>query len=140
MKEEVFSCMNVRVESPDGTMYVNIMEDEKKNPFKIIIHIGKAGSNLSAWASALADFVSEVLPRIGVNGTVAMLLNIRSDKIAMATNAWTAEKSEVVHSGPEAIAFALIKYRAEKHREFMKSLGIGEDDDLEDYFRPASTA
>lgn len=143
LKEDVYSCINIRVESPDGTMYVTVVENEGKMPFKVFVNIGKAGSPLMAWATALCDFVSEALPRVGVNGVVAMLLNVRGDRISYITNTWAAtEENEkvAVHSGPEAIAYALIKYRSEKHREFMKSLGINEDDDLEDYFRPANSA
>ena len=142
IKEDVFNSINIRVESPDGTMFITVLENEGNLPFKILVHIGKAGTSLSAWADALAEFVSEALPRIGVNSVIAMLLNIRSDRVAFIKDTWTRGDDGVivVRSGPEAIAYALIKYRTEKHRDFMKGLGIREDDDLEDYFRPANSA
>lgn len=141
LKEDVFNSINIRVESPDGTMFITVMENEGKMPFKILVNIGKAGTSLSAWATALADFVSEALPRIGVNAVVALLLNIRSDRVSFIRDTWSNSEGVItVRSGPEALAYALIKYRTEKHREYMKSLGIGEDDDLEDYFRPSISA
>jgi hypothetical protein len=140
LKEDVFNSINVRVESPDGTMFVTVMENEGALPFKVLVNIGKAGTSLAAWANALADFVSESIPRLGVNGVVAMLLNIRSDKVSFTPDTWTRDGIVTVRSGPEAIAYALIKYRTEKHRDFMKGLGISEDDNLEDFFRPANSA
>ena len=136
-KEEVFKSINVKIESPDGTMYVTILENEGLMPFRVMINIGKAGSPLNAWAYALADFVSDALPRIGLNSVISKLLSIHSDKVAIVPDTLTNEGIITVRSGPEAIAYALIKYRTEKQREYHKRIGINEDDDFEDHFRPA---
>jgi hypothetical protein len=139
-KEEVFKSINVKVESPDGTMYVTVLENEGTVPFRVIVNIGKAGSALNAWASCLADFVSDALPRVGVNSVIAKLLNVRGDRVSFVPNTWTHDGLVTVHSGPEAIAYALIKYRTEKQRECLRNMGISEEDDLEDFFRPANSA
>lgn len=140
-KEEVFRSINIKVESPDGTMFVTVMENEGTFPFKILVNIGKAGSALNAWATCLADFVSDALPRIGVNSVINRLMNITSDKSPTATPDTVSNDGVVyVRSGPEAIAYALIKYRTERQRELMRNLGIRDEDDLEDFYRPANSA
>jgi hypothetical protein len=138
--EEVFKSMNVKIESPDGTMYVTVMENEHGVPFKIMVNIGKAGSSLNAWAAIVADFVSDTITRVGVNSAIAKLLNVSSDKVSYTPDSVTNDGVTTIRSGPEAIAYALIKYRTERQRELMRKLGIREEDNLEDFFRPSNTA
>jgi len=134
--DKMYPCINVRVESPDGTMFVTIMENGEM-PFKVLVHIGKSGSSLAAWANCAAEFVGEAIPRLGLNTVIGKLLGISSDKISYTPD---SEGGVVtVKSGPEAIAYALIKYRLFKHRELLLSLGV-EDGDDEDSYRGPSAA
>jgi len=133
-----YPCINVRVESPDGTMFVTIMENEGMLPFKVLVHIGKSGSSLAAWANCAAEFVSEAIPRLGFNTVIARLLGITSDKVAFASDAVTDNGIVTVKSGPEAIAYALIKYRLFKYRELNKNLGLDEDGDEDNYRGPSA--
>lgn len=139
ISDTVYQSVNVRVESPDGTMFVTIMEGEGLLPFKVLVHIGKSGSSLAAWANCAAEFVSASIPRLGLNTVIAKLLGTTSDKISYTPDSVNGDGVVTVRSGPEAIAYALIKYRLYKHRELLKKLDI-EDDDGEDNYRGPSAA
>src|SRR5438552_1040406 len=58
-----------RVETPLGTMYVTITEDEKGQPFEVFISLGKAGGALMADVEAIGRLISLALrsgiPKIG---------------------------------------------------------------------------
>src|SRR5436309_8852081 len=54
-----------RVETPLGTMYVNITEDDKGQPFEVFISLGKAGGALRADVEAIGRLISLAL-RSGV--------------------------------------------------------------------------
>src|SRR5258708_1337643 len=50
-----------RVETPLGTMYVNITEDDKNQPFEVFISLGKAGGALMADVEAMGRLISLAL-------------------------------------------------------------------------------
>src|SRR5205809_6758324 len=50
-----------RVEAPLGTMYVNITEDDKGQPFEVFISLGKAGGALMADVEAIGRLISLAL-------------------------------------------------------------------------------
>src|SRR3989449_8358586 len=50
-----------RVETPLGTMYVNITEDDKGQPFEVFISLGKAGRALMADVEAIGRLISLAL-------------------------------------------------------------------------------
>src|SRR5439155_1484744 len=50
-----------RVETPLGTMYVNITEDDKGQPFEVFISLGKAGGALMADVEAIGRLISLAL-------------------------------------------------------------------------------
>jgi hypothetical protein len=135
----MLNSLNVKIESPDGTMFVTITEDGNDSPVKIFVHIGKSGSSLAAWANCAVEFIAEAIPRIGLNAVIARLLGITSDKVSYTTDSVTDEGVVTVKSGPEAIAYALIKYRLFKHREHLRKLGVDESDfDETDYRGPSA--
>ena len=43
----------VKVQTPDGTMYLIIMENEHGMPSRVDIQIGKSGTNIRAWYMAI---------------------------------------------------------------------------------------
>ena len=104
-----FKTFSVRVETPDGTMFVHILEDEKELPQKVIINVGKAGTNLTAWADAAARLVSKLLPN--VHGVIEELTGLTTARFSRLP------KGEIIHSGPEGIAYALLKYRGERYKD-----------------------
>jgi hypothetical protein len=106
---EKFKTLSVRVETPDGTMYVHVLENDKGLPCQVNINIGKAGTNLAAWADACARLVSRMMPNI--HGAIEELSGITSSGFRRMV------KGDVIRSGPAGIAYALLKYNKEKYTE-----------------------
>ena len=45
-------------QTPFGVCYVTINSDENENPFEVFITIGKAGSDIAAFAESLGRMIS----------------------------------------------------------------------------------
>lgn len=95
----------IRVETPDGTMFVLVDEDvTTQKPIAIRINIGKAGSPLMAWASAAAELVTLLLESgIDAHKILEKLTDIHSDKLAHSSGI-------PIYSGPDGLANALLLY------------------------------
>jgi ribonucleoside-diphosphate reductase alpha chain len=121
---ETFQSVQMKVRTPDGTMFVNVMEDADGKPFQIIINIGKAGSAIAAWAQALAATMSAGL-QSGVK-MEAFLTELSS--ITSSNRARTVDSTAT--SGPEGLWQALVRYRKIKFKELEEQLGdLLEEDD-----------
>lgn len=108
----------------EGAMFVNVVEDINGRPFKVFIHIGKSGAALYAWADGMAEMVSNSLQsNIPITTIARQLLGISSDKVIKRPDGLT------ISSGPEALAYALLTYAAEKTAELQRALGTDEDDE-----------
>jgi len=96
-----------KVETPYGTLYCTINEDEH-GPVEMFATVGKSGGNMESFTEALARQVSLSL-RAGVHidEIIDQMENIRSPQIA-----WDEE--ETVYSIPDAIAVALSRYQADR--------------------------
>jgi ribonucleoside-diphosphate reductase alpha chain len=93
-----------RLESPLGTMYVTITEDDKGQPFEVFISLGKAGGALMADVEAIGRLISLAL-RSGVPLTKVyrQLRDISSDRaVGLGPNK--------VKSVPDAIGIAIEKW------------------------------
>jgi ribonucleoside-diphosphate reductase alpha chain len=90
-----------RMETPLGTMFVNITEDEKGQPFEVFINLGKAGGAAMADAEAIGRLVSLALRSgIPIQEVHRQLRGIASDRaIGLGPNK--------VLSVPDAIGMAL---------------------------------
>src|SRR6185503_16900223 len=51
----------IRKETPLGTMFVNITEDDKGQPFEVFLNLGKAGGSAMADAEAMGRLISLAL-------------------------------------------------------------------------------
>jgi ribonucleoside-diphosphate reductase alpha chain len=100
---ETFQSVQMKVRTPDGTMFVNVMEDADGKPFQIIINIGKAGSAIAAWAQALAATMSAGL-QSGVK-MEAFLTELSS--ITSSNRARTVDSTAT--SGPERLNLKSLK-------------------------------
>ncbi|HZH80484.1 MAG TPA: vitamin B12-dependent ribonucleotide reductase [Gemmatimonadales bacterium] len=97
-----------RVETPLGTMYVNITEDDKGQPFEVFISLGKAGGALTADVEAIGRLISLAL-RSGVPmpEVYRQLRGISSDRVVgLGPNK--------VLSVPDAIGIAIEKWMQDK--------------------------
>src|SRR5438876_6993804 len=97
-----------RVETPLGTMYVNITEDDKGQPFEVFISLGKAGGALMADVEAIGRLISLAL-RSGIPMTeiYRQLRGISSDRAV-------GLGSSKVLSVPDAIGIAIEKWMQDK--------------------------
>ena len=97
-----------RIESPLGTMYVTITEDERGQPFEVFMSLGKAGGALMADVEAIGRLISLAL-RSGVplKEIYRQLRGISSDRaVGLGPNK--------VMSVPDAIGIAIEKWMQDK--------------------------
>lgn len=117
MATNLYKSYNMKVRTPDGTMFVNILEDVNNQPFQVIINIGKAGSQVAAWAQGLAACISAGLQNgVKIETFLTELSSITSDKEARTVNS-------NCRSGPEGVWKALVRYRNERFKELQEQLG-----------------
>src|SRR5216110_1458375 len=97
-----------RVETPLGTMYVTITEDDKGQPFEVFISLGKAGGALMADVEAIGRLISLALRSgIPMREIYRQLRGISSDR------AVGLGPSKVL-SVPDAIGIAIEKWMQDK--------------------------
>ena len=97
-----------RLETPLGTLYVTITEDDRSQPFEVFMSLGKAGGALMADVEALGRLISLAL-RSGVPITEVyrQLRGISSDRaIGLGPNK--------VLSVPDAVGIAIERWLQEK--------------------------
>lgn len=131
----VYKSTTIKVKTPDGTLFVDVLEDNDGKPFKLLARIGKSGSTTMAWVDAVAALASHVLETNGLDYTIQTLYNIRSDRVVVT--GMIRNRAIEVHSGPEGFAYALSAYKRDKYNQLKDKLGLSEDDD--DNYRSAST-
>jgi ribonucleoside-diphosphate reductase alpha chain len=108
-----------RVESPLGTMYVTITEDDKGQPFEVFMSLGKAGGALMADVEAVGRLISLALRSgIPLKEIYRQLRGISSDR------AVGLGPSKVL-SVPDAIGIAIEKWMLEKQGVQQDLLGEG---------------
>ena len=97
-----------RVETPLGTMYVTITEDDKGQPFEVFVSLGKAGAPLMADVEAMGRLISLSLRSgIPMKEIHRQLRGISSDRVVgLGPNK--------VMSVPDAIGIAIEKWMQEK--------------------------
>lgn len=124
--QEVYETLTFRVRTPDGTMFVIVLEDDNGKPAGVHINIGKAGTSVSAWANATAILITRLFEAgVGVNEIIKELSELTSEKMVLS-----GDERVPIRSGPDGLSYALMSYRRMKFREFV---GVLEGD--EDTFR-----
>jgi ribonucleoside-diphosphate reductase alpha chain len=97
-----------RLETPLGTLYVTITEDDKGQPFEVFMSLGKAGGALMADVEALGRLISLALRSgIPIKEIHRQLRGISSDR----TMGLGPHK---VMSVPDAVGIALERWMQEK--------------------------
>src|SRR5437879_2818594 len=90
-----------RVESPLGTMYVTITEDDKGQPFEVFMSLGKAGGALMADVEAIGRLISLAL-RSGIP-----LMEIHRQLRGISSDRAVGLGPNKVMSVPDAIGIAI---------------------------------
>jgi len=111
MMTESFNSSVIQVGTPDGTMYVTVIEDSTGNPVSIQIQIGKTGTSIRAWTSAITGLINRLL---SYNTPLA---DIISDLASHSTSKSSFNRSGSVKSGPDGVVYALFVYQKNKYVE-----------------------
>lgn len=102
-RSEVLDSYTARIETPDGTMFVTIIENQNK-PIEVKVMIGKTGYSVFAWAEALAGVISLCLSSgVQIQQIIQEISNITTDKVRLSS-------TSSVRSGPEGVALGMMKY------------------------------
>jgi ribonucleoside-diphosphate reductase alpha chain len=107
-RPEVLRGTTRRVETPLGTLYVTITEDDKAQPFEVFMTLGKAGGALMADVEALGRLISLALRSgIPIKEIYRQLRGISSDRvIGLGPNK--------ILSVPDAVGIAIERWMQEK--------------------------
>src|SRR5690349_10715026 len=107
----------IRKETPLGTMFVNITEDDKGQPFEVFLNLGKAGGSAMADAEAMGRLISLALRSgIPLPELHKQLRGISSDRaVGLGPNK--------VLSLPDAIGIALEEWYRDKQGIQQELLG-----------------
>ena len=108
MRPETLRGVTRRMETPLGTMYVTITEDEKGQPFEVFMSLGKAGGALMADVEAIGRLISLALRSgIPMKEIHRQIRGISSDRvIGLGANK--------VMSVPDAVGIAIERWMQEK--------------------------
>ncbi len=93
-----------RMDSPLGTMYVNITEDDRGQPFEVFVSLGKAGAPLMADVEAIGRLISLAL-RAGVP-----IRDIRRQLRGISSDRAVGLGPNKVLSVPDAIGIAIERW------------------------------
>ena len=104
-EREFYNGVSIRYLTPDGAAYINIVEDYPGKIRQIFFSVGKAGTSVNAWAFSLAEMTTFALQRESLHEVINKLSNITSERMVRVPNGMH------IHSGPEALFLALVKYR-----------------------------
>ncbi|HXI20247.1 MAG TPA: response regulator SirA, partial [Gemmatimonadales bacterium] len=107
-RPETLRGITRRLETPLGTMYVTITEDERGQPFEVFMSLGKAGGALMADVEAIGRLISLALRSgIPMREIHRQLRGISSDRsIGLGPNK--------VMSVPDAVGIAIERWMQEK--------------------------
>jgi ribonucleoside-diphosphate reductase alpha chain len=107
-RPELLKGCTRRVETPLGTLYVTITEDDKGQPFEMFMTLGKAGGALMADVEAIGRLISLALRSgIPMREVHRQLRGISSDRV-------TGLGPNKVLSVPDAIGIAMEKWMQDK--------------------------
>jgi ribonucleoside-diphosphate reductase alpha chain len=98
----------IRKETPLGTMFVNITEDDRGQPFEVFLTLGKAGGSAMADAEAMGRLISLAL-RSGIP-----LMEIHKQMRGISSDRAVGLGPNKVLSVPDAIGIALYEWWQEK--------------------------
>lgn len=112
----VWSNITYRLETPDGTAIVQIVEnaDAPNGIENIFFAIGKAGSSVNAYCDALAKMTLYALRSHTLTEVINELSSITSDRPPTKTI-----DGIVLRSGVDALFLALLNWRNDKNSPYV---------------------
>ena len=111
--------MSIRKETPLGTMFVHVSEDDRGQPFDVFINLGKAGGSAMADAEAMGRLISLALRSgIPMQEVIRQMRGISSDRaVGLGPNK--------VLSAPDAIGIALEEWWRDRQGVQQELPGVG---------------
>ncbi|HET7456464.1 MAG TPA: response regulator SirA, partial [Gemmatimonadaceae bacterium] len=109
----------IRKETPLGTMFVNITEDDRGQPFEVFLNLGKAGGPAMADAEAMGRLISLAL-RSGIP-----LMEIHRQLRGISSDRAVGLGPNKVLSLPDAIGIALEEWWRDKNEGIQQDLLAG---------------
>ena len=117
--DRIYSSLTYQIKTPDGMMYINLLEDKDGSLVMIDVQIGKAGGSLRVWAHTMGRLLTMLLEHGAyIDDLIDELSGQTTDKLAMHQGGLK------VRSGPEAIYIALMKYKTDKYERLVKELHV----------------
>ena len=115
-RPEKLRSTSIRKETPLGTMFIHISEDDRNQPFDVFLNLGKAGGSAMADAEALGRMISLALRSgIPLMELIRQLRGISSDRaVGLGPNK--------VLSMPDAVGIALEEWWRDKHQGVQQDL------------------
>jgi ribonucleoside-diphosphate reductase alpha chain len=107
-RPDTLRSTSIRKETPLGTMYVHISEDDKGQPFEVFINLGKAGGSAMADAEAMGRLISLAL-RSGIP-----LMAVHKQLRGISSDRAVGLGPSKVLSVPDAIGAALHEWHQKK--------------------------
>lgn len=127
LKKEVYDSITIGVNTPDGKMFVAIIEDEGK-PVGINIYIGKAGAAIAAWAEGMSNMATLAMSNgASINDLISELSNQTSSKAVK-----DRRSQNNIRSGLEGVVYALLKYRRERYKQLIADIGPHDFTDVDE--------
>ncbi|HKE92060.1 MAG TPA: response regulator SirA, partial [Gemmatimonadales bacterium] len=120
-----------RIDTPLGTMYVTITEDDKGQPFEIFMSLGKAGAPIMADVEAIGRLISLAL-RSGIP-----LAEVHRQVRGISSDRVVGLGPNKVLSVPDAIGIAIEKWLQEKQGVQQDLLGGTPATTAREALRPA---
>jgi hypothetical protein len=112
-----FESKVIRMPSPDGTLFVTVMENDQGKPCEIHLQIGKSGSALRAWTHATSELLTVALQSgATMEEIITRISGVTSDRMVY-------NRTTPVRSGPDALIKALMVYKGHKYDELNATLG-----------------
>lgn len=118
--EHFYNSWNIRVYTPDGTMFVNIIEDHSNEPMRVEIYAAKNGTPLNTWCNCVENLVNQLLSlKTPIGRIIPLLDGPNLNKYAQNDNGIK------IYSGPQGIQWALKQYLHMRERDSRRVFPIG---------------
>ena len=130
--DRIFNSLTYQIRTPDGMMYVNLLEDKDNSLVMIDVQIGKAGGSLRVWAHTMGRMLTMLLEHGAyIDDLIEELNGQFTDKLAIH------QGGIKVRSGPEGIYVALVKYKSDKYNRLAKELKVDKNNEFRGSIRHA---